>query len=753
MHSVRKRAAAWLVALAVVAVAFPAAAADCTVGTFDLLDYIVPSCSARSTANKVGSDTFFTIPLGISNGRGRFILMKGGDTTGFEEWYVDNEWFYIKLDTTWAWDNTCVGSGDDDWCDTLCGTGNGGCGTCKHRWKQADADDHNVPFAYTVYSTPNDSGKPGARWVMRKVNLPAGQSCEWAPDIAIGAGNWRTCAGCSTNFDSSNVNRRVRVTRVGAWNGFPDVIRLNVVSGPGQDEVYHFAKGVGWVGFGNNVASQTGINDCRFPTMPNCPAYPAEASFCSAVGRGPEAAPPASDDAPPVDAPSTQSDDASCASRQPSSADAVLAAPVAPVASAEVEAAPTAPPADDDLGALWAADTPADASDGGACFDAPAGEDFAAEPTQPEPDGVAVCSACNNVSIGTPANATVCAGSSKTFSLAGSGGNGWYGYQWYEWNCTGGCAWKPVGLDKSSYTTKLVRSYYVRCSSCGRSANTGIFSLANYPAPTTTTPTSVTVCPGVSKTFTLTPGGGNGSYAYRWFEWNCDNGCSWKQKSTASTYTTNLVRTFYANVSSCSQSVNSGQFSLANYPAVTTTTPASVTVCPGTSRTFTVSPGGGNGAYTYEWYEWNCDSGCSWKLKSTASSYTTNLVRTFYVKVKSCSGGQSVNSGQFSLANYAAVTTTTPANATVPAGTSYTFNVTAGGGNGAYTYQWYEWNCTNGCSWKAVGTNSRSYTTNLVRTYYVNVKSCGGAQSVNSGQFTLSNTYPTLQEAERPPVE
>ena len=87
-------------------------------------------------------------------------------------------------------------------------TGNGGRGTCKHRWKQADADDTTIPFAYTVYSTPGDSSKPGARWVMRKVNLAAGASCDWTPQIAVGAGNWRSCAGCSTNFDSAGITSK-----------------------------------------------------------------------------------------------------------------------------------------------------------------------------------------------------------------------------------------------------------------------------------------------------------------------------------------------------------------------------------------------------------------------------------------------------------------------------------------------------------------------------------------------------------------
>ncbi|HET8647689.1 MAG TPA: peptidoglycan DD-metalloendopeptidase family protein, partial [Vicinamibacteria bacterium] len=257
------------------------------------------------------------------------------------------------------------------------------------------------------------------------------------------------------------------------------------------------------------------------------------------------------------------------------------------------------------------------------------------------------------------------------------------------------------------------------------------------PAPSATTPGSATVCSGNSHMFSTTPSGGNGTFSYQWNTYNCTGGCSWKPVGTNSpNFTTNQVAPYNVTVTSCNQSFTTGTFNLANFPAVATTNPGSTTVCPGYSHTFQTTASGGNGSYVYQWQEWNCTNGCSWKPVGTNSRYfTTNLVRTYNLLVSSC--GQTVGSGYFTLANYAALATTTPASVYLCPGTPHTFSVTASGGTGTYSYQWEEWNCTNGCSWKPVGTNSRFFTTSLARSYRVKVTSC--STTVMSNIFTLTN--------------
>ena len=116
----------------------------------DFAEYILPgsACSQRSLANDFGSQKKFTIPMGMQGDLGRFVIMKGSDSTGFEEWYVDSNWFYIRTDTTWAWENPTK---PGDWCDTVCGSGNGNAASCKKRWRGDSGD-----WAYTQYFDPSN---------------------------------------------------------------------------------------------------------------------------------------------------------------------------------------------------------------------------------------------------------------------------------------------------------------------------------------------------------------------------------------------------------------------------------------------------------------------------------------------------------------------------------------------------------------------------------------------------------------------
>lgn len=257
------RAAAW--ALVVGCAAVPAAAVD-------LLPYILTSCSGRSAANDFGSQRKFTIPMGMSGSQGRFVYMKGSDNTGFEEWYVDANWFYIRLDNTWAWQNSCTGA----WCDTQCGSINGGCNTCKQRWAG-----HTGDWAYTRYYDPATGGP--APWIKRNLNLEFwGAQETFSTWIGIQGYRTSTCQYCGTNFDSGGVWRTTRATRLQTWASFSDVIRLEITGGPGAGENYYFARGRGWVGFNNAVASTTQVNDGRSPSLP-CAGY-AEGNICAATG-------------------------------------------------------------------------------------------------------------------------------------------------------------------------------------------------------------------------------------------------------------------------------------------------------------------------------------------------------------------------------------------------------------------------------------------------------------------------------------
>lgn len=238
--------------------------------TYDLADYILTNCSTRTAANVVGSEQFFTIPMGVSGGRGRFTVMKSTDGQGFEEWAVDANWFYIRVDSTWAYQNP---PGSNNWCDTQCGNSNQY--PCRRRWAGESGT-----YAYTVYHEPGNSAA-AARWLPRRVDINGSNATRVSVPMAIKGHGFVGCAYCWTDFESENVTRTVDIRRHASWQSFSDVMEVHVVAGPGTGERYYYARGRGWVGFNNSVAQQNTVNSNTNPNF-GCASY-TQASVCSAM--------------------------------------------------------------------------------------------------------------------------------------------------------------------------------------------------------------------------------------------------------------------------------------------------------------------------------------------------------------------------------------------------------------------------------------------------------------------------------------
>ncbi|MCB9712986.1 MAG: hypothetical protein H6712_03980 [Myxococcales bacterium] len=259
----------------------------------DVADYLLLDCEGPSRANRVGSQVKFTIPMGSDGERARFVIMKSTDGTGFEEWAVDDDWFYIRRDTTWAYENPAQ---PGDWCDTQCGEN--GPSNCAKRWAGDSGD-----WVYTIYHEPGDYGRP-ARWLPRTLDLGVGQSTTFTTTMAIQAERTSGCDPCWTNFSSPSVDRTVEATLLPSWEGFDDVLRLRVLAGPGAGERYYYGRGRGWIGFNSWVAEPAPVEGTAVPAL-TCGGYlPAE--ICSWVdGDGEvEPAPPApAPEEPPAPAP------------------------------------------------------------------------------------------------------------------------------------------------------------------------------------------------------------------------------------------------------------------------------------------------------------------------------------------------------------------------------------------------------------------------------------------------------------------
>ena len=204
----------------------------CSGAQLDLWDYLLPSCAGPSVPGSAHARQVW--PAASSDGWGHFYITKDPAGAGFEHWSVNGQWFRIHRDTTWAFN---AGS---EWCDVQCRSDNHP-GNCAQRWAGDSAD-----YAFTVYRARDDS--EGAPWYPRCVT--AGQT--FTTYFKSTSAHLVGCAGCTTNFDG-DTEHTVHVNRLANWEGFADVLQMDILGGSGTGESYSYARGVGWVGFGRHL--------------------------------------------------------------------------------------------------------------------------------------------------------------------------------------------------------------------------------------------------------------------------------------------------------------------------------------------------------------------------------------------------------------------------------------------------------------------------------------------------------------------
>jgi gliding motility-associated-like protein len=255
---------------------------------------------------------------------------------------------------------------------------------------------------------------------------------------------------------------------------------------------------------------------------------------------------------------------------------------------------------------------------------------------------------------------------------------------------------------------------------------------------------SGSICPGTSVLFTATPANGGTTPAYQWRLNGSNVGTGAPTYTNSSLATGDQVNVILTSSLRCTTgnpaTSNTITASLLTTTAITSQ-PVSLTQCPGTNATFTVTANGSS--LTYQWY-FNGSSISG----ATGASYTVNNISpanagSYYVRVIGACG--TVQSNTVTLALYTATAITTqPVSLTQCAGTNATFSVTATGSN--LTYQWY----FNGSS--ISGATGASYTINNISAanagnYYVTVTgTCG---TVQSNTVTLA-LYPATTITSQP---
>jgi gliding motility-associated-like protein len=301
---------------------------------------------------------------------------------------------------------------------------------------------------------------------------------------------------------------------------------------------------------------------------------------------------------------------------------------------------------------------------------------------------------------GQPASLTLCTGANATFTVTATGAG-----LTYQWRKNG---INIAGATNASYTINNITAgdaanYDVVITGTCAAVTSNAASLTVNTAPAITTqPASATQCAGTNVTFTVTATGTGLTYQWRKNAVNIAG-------ATNASYTINNITAAdaasYAVVitGTCGNLTSNAATLTVNTAPAITGQPANLTLCAGTSATFTVTATGTG--LTYQWRKNGANI-----AGATGASYTINNITIAdaanydVVITGTCA---TVTSNMASLTvNAAPAITSQPASVTQCAGTNVTFTVTATGAG--LTYQWRK-NGTN-----IGGATGSSYTINNI---------------------------------------
>ena len=354
---------------------------------------------------------------------------------------------------------------------------------------------------------------------------------------------------------------------------------------------------------------------------------------------------------------------------------------------------------------------------------------------------------------GSGAAVTVCPGSTSSYTISTTNvsPSGTNPYTWSVASATGGAgvAFSNTTVSNPNVTftsSGTVGTVVLKCTvtnnnKCSAAANTFTITV-NSPLAASASGGSTSICSGSSPgTFTATATGGSGAYSYQWYNSTGLIGGATSSTYTAPTLTSN--NSYYCIVGGGTGCGTVTTNSIVVTVAGSTTASisgGSANICYGASPgTFTVTAGGGNGSYTYQWYNSGGAIGGATASTYTAPALTAN--NSYYAIVTGNCGTATTSTTTVTLKPQFTATIsggTTP----ICTGTSPgSFTVTASGGGGGYTYQWY-----NG-SGLLSGSTASTYTAPSLTAnnqYYASVTDGGGCGTITTSATSIVVQAPTV---------
>ncbi|PKP20313.1 MAG: hypothetical protein CVU05_09450, partial [Bacteroidetes bacterium HGW-Bacteroidetes-21] len=292
-----------------------------------------------------------------------------------------------------------------------------------------------------------------------------------------------------------------------------------------------------------------------------------------------------------------------------------------------------------------------------------------------------------SLTLTSPTDQDVCAGSTATFNVIANGSNPTYVWRKNGTVMVNGGNISGVNTATLTITNSAagdVASYTCDVTSdCGNATSSAALLTLNAATIITTQPLAVTVCEGGNATFTVVATG-SGTLTYQWRKASVNipgaNTASFTITgvSTADAGSYDVVVT-----GTCGNTTSSAAVLTVNATTAITTQPLTQTVCAGTNVTFTVAATGTG--LTYQWRK-----GGSNITGATTASYTISGVAagdagTYDVVITGTCGSVTSNVAILTI-NAVTAITTQPISQTACAGSNVTFTVVANGTG--LSYQW-----------------------------------------------------------------
>lgn len=323
-----------------------------------------------------------------------------------------------------------------------------------------------------------------------------------------------------------------------------------------------------------------------------------------------------------------------------------------------------------------------------------------------------------------------CLGGGTITGSTPTGGTGSFTYQWQSSTTNSSSGFNDiVGAVSQNYTAPIVSvtTWYRRLVSSGSCSNfTSNVAKLNPPITANQISNGQTLCSGTSITaLSTSPAGGSttGSFSYLWYSSTNNSSYTSTGTTTASYSPPSTVGTNYYKVTvtrnGCTNTSNYAAITVNALPSISVS-PASATVCSGTSQSFTAS-----GANSYTWSpatDLNTTSGAQVTCTPTAT-------RTYTITGTDANGCANTGSVVVTYGVSPSTPTLSSSSATICSNASYSLSgaVSSGG-----TTNWYTAPEAN-ASYLVATPSSLS----TAGTYYA-FASSGSCKSTSYASFTLS---------------